>query len=176
MRPAASVLIRSFREVDLPQMHDIEQAVSADPWEAKLLRMTLADKHIGAYVADWAAAGPSIASCLSGFVIYENHKSRLEIINCAVLHNTRRCGIGTALVNAVQDRARGIKQTKPIEYLVSDENFRGFAFLRSLGFRAVGIEWGARDDLYTGEPRDSYRFEYREPVRQPTTLAKARGR
>jgi ribosomal-protein-alanine N-acetyltransferase len=85
-----------------------------------------------------ARVGPSKDAPIGGFIIGETDGNYAHIITIDILEAHRRTGIGTALLQALEDRmaARGVRQ---VELETATQNAVGVAFWQHHGYRKMGI-------------------------------------
>jgi ribosomal-protein-alanine N-acetyltransferase len=145
MQPHIRWMIRK----DMPQVLGIENEGFEYPWrEIDFIRVLRKKTCIGLT----AEVGGSVG----GFVFYELHKNRLAIHNLAVAPDLWRRGIGTALVKKLLVKLSANRRDR-ITMGVGERNLRGHLFLRSLGFRCVGI----LPEYYEANDETAYCFEHR---------------
>lgn len=153
-----SVGIRELMAEDLVAVHDIEVAVSPDPWSAELFADELAggrtDRHWLVAVSDGAVVG--FGGLL--FVADEAH-----IMNLAVAPDRRRQGIAATLVANLLSTA-GDRGSIAATLEVRASNEAALGLYRSFGFTESG-----RRPRYYPDGEDAlimwvhriHRFEYR---------------
>lgn len=90
-----------------------------------------------------------------GYMIYELHKRRLDLIVLAVDPGYSRRGIGSAMIEKLASKLSPLRRNR-ITCCVSDSNLHAQLFLRDQGFRAVGVLRGAGID-----GSDEYEMVYR---------------
>jgi [ribosomal protein S18]-alanine N-acetyltransferase len=90
-----------------------------------------------------------------GFMIYELHKSRLHLLNFAVLPQYRRTGIGAQMVHKLYGKLATHRRSK-ISLAVRERNLSAQMFFRAQDFRAVRVMRNYYED--TGE--DAFLMEY----------------
>lgn len=91
-----------------------------------------------------------------GFMIYELHKSRLNVVNFAVSAAYRRLGVGTQMVAKLISKLSSHRRTR-ISLVVRERNLPAQLFFSKQGFRAVKVLRGYYED--SGE--DAYLMQYR---------------
>jgi ribosomal-protein-alanine N-acetyltransferase len=91
-----------------------------------------------------------------GFMIYELHKSKLHILNFAVLPASRRQDVGTQMVQKLISKLSSHRRTN-ITLEVRETNLAAQLFFRALGFRAVRVLRSYYED--SGE--DAFLMQYR---------------
>ena len=91
-----------------------------------------------------------------GFMIYELHKSRLQILNFAVAPEVRRSGVGSQMVLRLIDK---LSQQRRNEIMLEcrERNLEGQLFFRNQAFRATNVLRCHYDE--TGE--DAYIMQFR---------------
>jgi ribosomal-protein-alanine N-acetyltransferase len=91
-----------------------------------------------------------------GFMIYELHKAKLNILNFAVLAELRRMGVGAQMIMRLVDK---LSQQGRNEILLDlrESNLDGQLFFRAQGFRAVRIVRAHYDDT----EEDAYIMQFR---------------
>jgi ribosomal protein S18 acetylase RimI-like enzyme len=93
-----------------------------------------------------------------GLMAYDLSKvSKINILKIAVEDQSRRMGVGSALVDLVTSKLN--KKRSKIELVVSEYNVGAQLFLRSMGFQAVSV-------VKIDEGSSDYRFMYR--LNEPT--------
>lgn len=148
--------IRWMLRKDLPQVLRIELDAFEHAWtEATFLRW-LRHRHVLGYVYE---AGDAVL----GYMVYEFHKTKLEVVNLAVDPPRWRQGIGKALMDRLKSKLHWERRNR-IDFYVWEQNLRGQLFLKSQGFRATGAEPGVWEDT---PDEVGYRFLFRLPVPQP---------
>lgn len=90
-----------------------------------------------------------------GFMIYELHKSRLHLLNFAVVPQFRRSGIGAQMVAKLYGKLATHRRSK-ISLAVRERNLAAQMFFRAQDFRAVRVMRNYYED--TGE--DAFLMEY----------------
>ncbi len=91
-----------------------------------------------------------------GFMVYELHKDRLNILNFAVAADVRRLGIGNQMVTRLIDKLSQ-QRRKEILLEVRERNLSAQLFFKHQSFRAVRVLRGHYDD--TAE--DAYIMQFR---------------
>lgn len=129
---APTLSIRWMIRRDMEQILPIEMASFSDPWTEHDFFRCLRQRNCIGMVAE---NGDDIA----GFMVYELHKSRIELLNFAVKPALRGCGVGRAMIEKLFDKL-SIERRNRIELRVSERNLNAQQFLRHLGFRAILIE------------------------------------
>ncbi|WP_169979618.1 ribosomal protein S18-alanine N-acetyltransferase [Tautonia rosea] len=152
------VHIRWMIRRDMPEVLAIEHASYEFPWcEEEFLRVLRQRNCIG-----------MVAECgerVVGFMIYELHKSRLQVLNLAVAPEFRRMGVGRQMVAKLVGKLSSHRRTK-ILLQTRESNLSAQLYFRALDFRAVEVVREAYED--TGE--DAYVLQYVLPDVLPTEL------
>lgn len=91
------------------------------------------------------------------FMVYELHKSRLEVLNLGVHQQWRRQGVGSQMIAKLVSKLSSHCRTW-IDFRVGETNLPFLLFLKSQGFLAEGIDRGDEDVI-----RMAYRFDDAEP-------------
>jgi ribosomal-protein-alanine N-acetyltransferase len=91
-----------------------------------------------------------------GFMIYELHKSKLHILNFAVLPGSRRQDVGTQMVQKLISKLSSHRRTN-ITLEVRETNLSAQLFFRALGFRAVRV----LRTYYEDSGEDAFLMQYR---------------
>lgn len=89
-----------------------------------------------------------------GFMIYELHKSKLEVLRMSVVKHARRQGVGGQMVAKLLSKLSSHRRTR-IGMQISENDLDAHLFLRAVGFRAINV---IRQGGDMGE--DAYRFVY----------------
>lgn len=142
------VHIRWMIRRDMPDVLAIEHASFDYPWcEEEFLRVLRQRNCIG-MVAEY---GDQVV----GFMIYELHKNRLQILNFAVSPDFRRRGVGRQMVAKLVGKLSSHRRIR-INLQVRETNLQAQLFFRSQTFRATEVIREFYDD--TGE--DCYQMCY----------------
>jgi ribosomal-protein-alanine N-acetyltransferase len=86
-------------------------------------------------VAMVAEAGPE--GRVVGFLLYQNHRGSIEILNVAVHDNVRRRGVATQLIDRLKAKL-GPKRDR-ITLEISEQNLEGQLFFKANGFLATKV-------------------------------------
>lgn len=91
-----------------------------------------------------------------GYMVYELHKNRIELLNIAVRPRSQRLGVGAALVERLKSKLDPQKRRKIVCEL-RERNVDGQLFFRDAGFRCVSIlhSWYAVEEEST-----AYRMQF----------------
>ena len=76
-----------------------------------------------------------------GYMVYESHKDRIELLNFAVRPRSQRLGVGAALIERLKAKLDPQKRHKIVCDL-RERNVDGQLFFRNAGFKCVSILHG----------------------------------
>lgn len=125
------VHIRWMIRRDMPEVLAIEHSSFDFPWcEEEFLRVLRQRNCIG-MVAEYGER-------VVGFMIYELHKSKLQVLDFAVHPEFRRLGIGRQMVNKLVGKLSSHRRTRILLHL-RETNLFAQKFFRVLGFRALEV-------------------------------------
>ena len=142
------VHIRWMIRRDMPEVLAIEHASFEFPWcEEEFLRVLRQRNCIG-MVAEYGER-------VVGFMIYELHKAKLQVLNFAVAPEFRRQGVGHQMVAKLVGKLSSHRRTR-IVLTVRESNLAAQLFYRVQGFRATEVVREHFED--TGE--DAYVMQY----------------
>lgn len=105
-----------------------------------------------------------------GFMIYELHKNRLHILNFAVGEDSRRSGVGFAMIGKLLGKLSQERRNR-IMLEVRETNLIAQLFFKKIGFRAVSV----LRDFYEDTDEDAYLMQYRYQA-SPEELAEPHNR
>jgi ribosomal-protein-alanine N-acetyltransferase len=143
-----SVHIRWMIRRDMPEVLEIENACFDIPWNEENFLTTLRNRNCIGMVAE---SGEKVI----GFYIYELYKTKLRILNFAVLPEYQRCKIGTQLIDKLINKLSAHRRTS-ITLETRESNLPAQLFFKSSGFKAIKILHNYYDDDET-----AYRFKYK---------------
>jgi ribosomal-protein-alanine N-acetyltransferase len=153
------VHIRWMIRRDMPEVLAIEHTSYDFPWcEEEFLRVLRQRNCIG-MVAEYGER-------VVGFMIYELHKNRLNVLDFAVHPEFRRGGVGQQMAAKLVGKLSSHRRTK-ILLNVRETNIGGQFFFRAQGFRALEVSREHFPD--TGE--DAYLMQYLVDDSAPELLA-----
>lgn len=148
LKAPVRVHIRWMIRRDMPKVLAIEHASYEHPWsEDEFLRILRQRNCIGMV----AEQGNQIV----GFMIYELHKHKLNILNFAVDPASRRNRIGQQMVSKLVGKLSSHRRTK-IGLKVRETNLEAQLFFRSQGFRATEV----LREHYEDTREDAYSMQY----------------
>jgi ribosomal-protein-alanine N-acetyltransferase len=136
---------------DMPEVLAIEHASFEHPWcEEEFLRVLRQRNCIGMV----AEHGERIV----GFMFYELHRSKIQVLVFATPPDARRQGVGRQMVAKLIGKLSSQRRNR-IALHTRETNLTSQLFFRSLGFRAVEV---AREHFQdTGE--DAYLLAFQLP-------------
>lgn len=133
---------------DMPEVANIEQESFEFPWSEEDFVRTLRRRTIIGMVAEDDRG-------VWGFAIYELLPKRIHILNMAVAHSCRRCGVGRQIVEKLIKKLSQHRRTR-LSLEVRETNLVAQKFFQSLGFKATGV----LRDYYEDSPEDAYKMVY----------------
>lgn len=147
MKPL-DVNIRWLIRRDMPEVLRIERECFPCPWSEDEFLCYLRERHTIGNVCE-------VGQQIVGFMIYELHPKRLQLINLAVDPAYRWEGAGRAMIGKLVSKLV-LGRRERIAAEVNERNLPGQLFFRGCGFRAVKVLQNASDDGSA-----AYRMEYR---------------
>ena len=145
----AGIHVRWMIRRDMPEVLTIEREAFEFPWSDEDFTRCLRQRNCIGMVAE-------IADSIVAFMIYELHRSRLHILNFAVLRSHRRLGIGTQMLHKLVAKLAPERRNR-IGLEVRETNLPAQLFFRSAGFRATSV----LKDFYQDTTEDAYLMEFR---------------
>lgn len=141
--------IRWLIRRDMDEVLAIEKGCFAIPWTEDDFIATLRERNcIGSVFED--------RHNILGFMIYSLHKSRLHILNMAVMPSMHRQRIGAKLIRRLIDKLSQ-QRRRLITANVRESNLGAQLFFQQCGFRCVEILKNHYDDV----AEDAYVMRYR---------------
>ncbi len=147
--------IRWMVRRDYPDVYRIESNSFEFPWSDDDFLEHLRQRNCIGMVAEYRHT-------IIGYMVYELHRSRLNIVRFAVHPEFRRQRVGWAMIERLRDKL--IQQDRH-ELLVEvrERNLDAQQFFRSQGFKAVSI----LREHYEDTDEDCYVMQYKLPVESP---------
>lgn len=137
---------------DYPEVIDIDrETYGENAWTRRDIKSLMRERSVCGMVAEFSET-------VCGFVIYDLIPQSIVIVNIGVAADVRRCGIGTLLVNRLQNKLHQQKR-KNVSVLVRETNLTAQLFFRGLQFQCDSILRNAYDDD-DGSGDAAYRFRY----------------
>jgi len=143
------VHIRWMIRRDMPGVQEIEQESFEFPWSEDDFIRCLRQRNCIGMVAEHDER-------VVGFMIYELNKTRIHVLNFAVLRECRRRGVGSQMIAKLIAKLSSQRRTR-ITLEVRETNLPAQLFFRSSGFRAVSV----LRQFYEDTPEDAYLMQYR---------------
>lgn len=148
------VHIRWMIRRDMTEVLAIESNSFEYPWcEEEFLRVLRQRNCIGMV----AEQGERVV----GFMIYELHKNKLQVLNFAVAADCRRTGVGHQMIQKLVGKLSGHRRTK-ISLLCRETALSAQLFFRIEGFRASHVIREHFGD--TGEDAYVMQYHYDESI------------
>lgn len=143
------VQIRWLIRRDMPEVLAIEQSSFQQPWSEEDFLSHLRQRNCIGMVAEFNQQ-------IVGFMIYELHKARLQLLNFATSGEFRRLGVGLQMVNKLVDK---LSQQRRQEIIleVRESNLEAQLFFKSQEFQAVRVMRAHYDDT----TEDAYVMRFR---------------
>jgi len=143
------VQIRWLIRRDMPEVLAIEQSSFRQPWSEEDFLGHLRQRNCIGMVAEHNQR-------IVGFMIYELHKARLQLLNFATGIDFRRLGVGLQMVNKLVDK---LSQQRRQEILleVRESNLEAQLFFKAQDFQAVRVMRAHYDDT----TEDAYVMRFR---------------
>jgi ribosomal-protein-alanine N-acetyltransferase len=140
---------------DMPEVMRTERASFEYSWTEDDFLRCLRQRNCIGMVAE---QGDKI----TGFMIYELHKTRLHVLNFAVHPGARRSGIGALMIGKLVYKLVSHRRQK-ITLAVRERNLSAQVFFRVHGFKATKL----LRKYYEDSGEDAYQMELRAPAYEP---------
>jgi ribosomal-protein-alanine N-acetyltransferase len=124
-----------MRESDLERVMAIERSAFAHPWSEELVRRELGHEFSTVLLA--TAGGPG-AEAILGFAVTWLVHDELHVLNVAVAPEARGRGVGRALLEEAERRARDLG-ARMATLEVRRSNAPAIGLYRSMGYRDVAV-------------------------------------
>ena len=147
------------RDEDVTAIAAIERRVFSDPWSERAFRDVLAHPAMYFACVRERTADGYTAECVRGYVVAWFAGGQGEIANLAVDESARGRGLGSALLDAALDEARG-HGTEEVFLEVRSSNVRARELYASRGFTEVG----RRRRYYRRPVEDAIILRWTEPA------------
>jgi ribosomal-protein-alanine N-acetyltransferase len=135
-------------ERDMPELLAIEEDSFEHPWTENDFIDCLRERNVIGMVAEHE-------NRVVGYMLYELWKTRINLLNFAVIPDHRRRGVGTQMISKLLGKLDPKRRNKLLVE-VSEYLTRAHLFFAAVGGRAYRV---VRGGCVTGE--DSYRFGWR---------------
>ena len=146
---ANAIHIRWMIRRDMPDVMGIELASFEYAWTEDDFLRCLRQRNCIGMVAE---RGDNII----GFMIYELHKTRLQVLNFAVHPQFRRGGVGAQMIGKLVGKLSSHRRSK-ITLAVRERNLAAQQFFRAQDFRATKV----LRNYYEDSGEDAFQMEYR---------------
>ncbi|MFM7043500.1 MAG: ribosomal protein S18-alanine N-acetyltransferase [Planctomycetaceae bacterium] len=133
---------------DMPDVLAIEREAFEFPWSEEDFTRSLRQRTCIGMVAEYADS-------VVAFMIYELHRTRLHVLNFAVLRSHRRLGIGMQMLRRLIAKLAPERRSR-IVLEVRETNLPAQLFFRAAGFRAVTV----LRDFYRDSDEDAYLMQF----------------
>ena len=144
----AGIHVRWMIRRDMPDVLAIEHEAFEFPWSEEDFTRSLRQRTCIGMVAEYADS-------VVAFMIYELHRTRLHVLNFAVLRSHRRLGIGTQMLRRLIAKLAPERRSR-IVLEVRETNLPAQLFFRAAGFRAVTV----LRDFYRDSDEDAYLMQF----------------
>jgi ribosomal-protein-alanine N-acetyltransferase len=144
----AGIHVRWMIRRDMPDVLAIEREAFEFPWSEEDFTRSLRQRTCIGMVAEYADS-------VVAFMIYELHRTRLHVLNFAVLRSHRRLGIGTQMLRRLIAKLAPERRSR-IVLEVRETNLPAQLFFRAAGFRAVTV----LRDFYRDSDEDAYLMQF----------------
>lgn len=165
------VAIRWMIRRDMQDVLAIEKANFEHPWGERDFVTCLRGRNSIGMVAERAGSKSSIPEIV-GFVVYDLHERKLEILNLAVAPSYYRMGVGQQMIEKLIGKLSPQRRTR-INAIVGETNLDAQLFFRAMGFRAIRT---LRDHYEDFQPGDAYLFSYQHVEPAPAASMEADGK
>ena len=146
--PLVRVHIRWMIRRDMPEVLAIEHAGFDYPWTEEEFLRVLRQRNCIGMVAE-------LGERVVRFMIYELHKSKLQILDFAVHPEYRRQGVAAQMVEKLIGKLSSHRRTRIVLH-VRETNLAAQLFFRTQGFRAVEVV----REHYQDTAEDAYLMSY----------------
>ena len=133
---------------DMDQVLEIEKSTFEFAWTEEDFIHCLNQRNCIGMVAEYDEK-------VVGFMIYELHRDRLNVLNFAVCHELRSSSIGTAMSNKLIGKLSSQRRSK-ITLEVRETNLDSQLFFQKQGFKAIEVV----KNSYGETPEDAYLMQY----------------
>lgn len=143
-----TVHVRWLIRQDMRSVTEIENHSFEYPWSETEFITALRQRNCIGMVAE-------INEQVVGFMVYELHKARLEVLSIAVHQDFRKRGVGKAMIYKLISKLSYERRNK-ISLMVRESNLDALNWLKRLGFRALGIT----SNFYEDSTDDAIQMRY----------------
>lgn len=147
--------IRWMIRRDMAEVQEIENLCFEFPWTEDVFVGALKGNVIGMV----AERGDHVV----GYMIYELHKTRLNVLNFAVQPRWHGTGVGREMVDKLKQKT-GVQNRQWITCDVREHNLDAQLFFKAMGFRCTNTIRGAYEDT----DEDAYRMQWGRQYEEST--------
>ncbi len=140
--------LRWMIRADLDAVLSIAKESFENPWSREEFRIALRQSNCAAMVAERNEE-------VVGYMVYELHKTSIELLNFAVRGRSCRLGVGTVMIDRLKSKVDYQKRNR-IVLEIKERNLGGQLFFRQAGFVCTSVLHG----WYADTEDAAYRFEY----------------
>lgn len=129
---------------DMPEVAEIERQSFAECWGERGLREVLRGRNVIGMVAD---DGRRVV----GYMVYELHRHRIELLRLAVAADRRREGVGERLIGRLKGKLAPFharRDVASIDVPEPEATIEACRFLASQGFASRLVREYVRGDVY----------------------------
>jgi len=151
---------REMTITDMPSILEIEETSFEYPWGNKEFGRVFKTNYKTPKLQIKRIFGIT-AECkeeISGYVVYEVFRRKLQILNIAVHPKFRKLGCCTSLVNHLKSLIESYQYCKTITMEVRETNLDAQLAFRKLGFKATSI----LKCFFEEQEEDAYLMQYKE--------------
>ena len=132
----------------MPDILRIEHLSFDHPWQEEEFNKQRKKRNCVGLVAEYQEA-------VIGYILCSMYKNSIHVDNIAILHDARRKGVGTQLIERITNKLSSDRSCVTVD--VRESNLDAQLFFRNLGFQAVKIhpEFFSNDEA-------AYSFVYRK--------------
>lgn len=152
IRRACRVHIRWMIRRDYDEVLEIEQLCFPNPWTEDDFIRALRQRFCIGKIAE-------TEDQILGFMVYELHKTRIDLLNLAVHPSCWRRSVGSQLVGNLKDKLTESYARKRLTVPVREGNTDAQLFFRAMDFRCVNV----MRDYYDDTDEAAYLMQYRIP-------------
>jgi ribosomal-protein-alanine N-acetyltransferase len=143
--------IRWMINRDLEQILQIESDTFDFPWCSDDFLAALRKRNCIGMVAE-----DLDRETVAGYMLYELHPRRLQVVNFAVDSDVHRRRVGTAMVNKLKSKLTAARRSR-IMLELRETNLPAQLFFRAVGFKCISLLCG----FYPDSGEDGYLMQYR---------------
>lgn len=149
-----AVNIRWMISRDMAEVHRIEEESYEFPWSDDDFTRCLRQRFVVGMVAE-------VQDRPVGFMVYELHKNRIDLLNLSVSPDCRRQGVGATLVRKLVSKLSTGKRSM-IMLEIRETNLSAQLFFREQGFKAISLLRNFYPDDCPGEDAYLMQFKHQE--------------